>query len=64
MNIGSDDSDNDDNILCDNDISTDDSEHDKTSKTKFIEHPKKPSNTRKHISKKFFSIETHYSLFI
>ncbi len=46
----------DDDILFDNDDSTDDSEHATNSKTLFIEHQKKPSNTRKNtFEKNFFS---------
>jgi len=52
MNLESDNTDNDENILFDNDTSTDDSEHRKNSKNMLIEHPKKPSNNRKNISKK------------
>jgi len=54
MNLESDNTDNDENILFDNDTSTDDSEHGKNSKNILIEHPKKPSNNRKNISKKRF----------
>ncbi|CAF3400229.1 unnamed protein product [Rotaria sp. Silwood1] len=45
MSFESDDTDNDDNILLDNDTSTDDSEYGKNSKNKLIEHKKEPSNT-------------------
>ncbi|CAF2397344.1 unnamed protein product [Rotaria sp. Silwood2] len=46
MNFESDDTDNDDNILLDNDTSTDESEYGKNSKTMLIEHKNKPSNTQ------------------
>jgi hypothetical protein len=54
MNLESDDTDNDDNILFDNGTSTDDSEYGKNSKNISIEHPKKSSNIRKNILKIFF----------
>ena len=47
MNLESDDTDNNDDILFDNDTSTDDDVHGKNSRNKLIEHPKKPSTTRK-----------------
>ena len=47
MNFESDVSDNDDNILFDNDTSTDESEHGKNSKNMLIEYKKTPKDTRK-----------------
>jgi hypothetical protein len=52
MNLESDDTDNDNDILFDNDSSTGGSEHEKISKNLFTEHQKKPSNTRKNTLKK------------
>lgn len=61
MNFEFDDSDNDDNILFDDDISTDGSKHGKNTKNPFIEHEKKPSNIRK--NKIFFFFFKIYFLF-
>jgi len=54
MNLESDDTDNDDNLLFGKDTSTDDSEHGKKAPNILHEHPKKSSNTRKNISEKVF----------
>jgi hypothetical protein len=65
MNLESDNTDNDENILFDNDTSTDDSEHVKNSKNMLIEHQKNSSNNRKNISKKnSFSKYIFFSLCI
>jgi hypothetical protein len=50
MNLESDDTDNDDNILFDNDNSTDDSEHDKKAQNSINEQKKKISDTRENCS--------------
>jgi hypothetical protein len=49
MNLESDDSDIDNCMVFEDDTSTDDSEHGKNSENILIEHPKKPSSTRKNI---------------
>ncbi len=64
MNLESDDTDNDENILFDNDISTDDSEHGENSKNMFIEHQKKPSNIRKNIFEKILFFSEYIFLYL
>jgi hypothetical protein len=52
MNLESDDTDSDNDILFDDVNSTGGSEHGKISENLFTEHQKKPSNTRKSTFKK------------
>jgi hypothetical protein len=63
MNLESDDTDNDDNLLFGKDTSTDDSEHGKNASHILHEHPKKSSNTRKNISEKIF-INIFFSIYL
>jgi hypothetical protein len=64
MNLESDDTDNDDNLLFGKDTSTDDSEHGKKAPNILHEHPKKSSNTRKNISEKNLSSTKYIFLYL